>query len=103
MEIKEKDFILKPLSDGNFFMWNLTFYKRVKKRDTGKFELEPGPVLYGLPLEHALQRIIYYRTAEKFKEENIKLFDYIQELNNQYKEIIKLCKGSLPENFDTGD
>jgi len=103
MKIVESDFILEPISKDNHWMWDLTFMKRVKKQATGKYEIEPGNTLYGMPLERALLRIIYHRTAKKFGEENIRLFEFIKELDNSYKEIIALCKDSLPEKFDTND
>lgn len=101
--ITEKDFILCPLSEDNCAMYNLTFMKRVKKRDTGQYAIEPGKTLYGLTLRHALERIIKHRTAKKFEGENISLMTYIKELDKSYKEIVKLCKESIAEDFDTGD
>lgn len=102
MQIVETDFILKPSSEGsNFF--DLTFYKRVKKRDTGKFEMEPKDTLYGLSLSSALIRIIHNRTQKKFEEDNITLFEFLKEFQSQYKQLIALCHESMPEKFDTGD
>ncbi len=102
MEIHEKDFVLKPVSNESC-TFDLAFYKKVKKRDTGKFETELGDTLYGLTLSSALRRIAYHRTAKKFAEDNVTLFQYLKELQNSYKEVVKLCRDSLPEVFDTGD
>lgn len=101
MQIVEKDFILRP-SDSDCSSFDLIFMKKVKKRDTGKFEIEPGDPLYGLSLSHALLRIARKRTAKKFEEENITLRQFLQEFHKQHDEIIKLCKESLPEKFNTG-
>lgn len=102
MEIKEKDFVLKPTDvDSNLF--DLTFYKRVKKRDTGKFELELGDPIYGITLSSALIRIAKHRVAKKYEEENVTLFQYLKDLQKSYSEIVKLCRESLPEKFDTNN
>jgi DNA-binding ferritin-like protein len=77
--------------------------KRVKKRDTGKFEVEPGPPLYGLTLSHCLNKIIHHRTAKKFADENVTLKEFLKELQKNYEEIVKLCRETLPEKFDTGE
>lgn len=102
MEIKEPDFVMK-LSDETSSRFDLTFMKKVKKRDTGKYEIEPGNTLYGLTLSHCLNKIVHHRTAKKFSEENVTLKDFLKEFQKNYKEIIKLCRESLPENFDTGE
>lgn len=102
MVIEEKDFVLEPVSsDSNLF--DLRFYKRVKKRDTGKFEIELGDPLYGLTLSSALQRIAMRRTAKKYEEENITLFTYLKELTKNQAELRKLVGDEVPEKFDTGD
>lgn len=102
MTITEKDFTMTTVSDSSN-LFNLCFNKRVKKKDTGKYEIEPGDTLYGLPLSSCLLRIAHHRTAKKYEEDNITLFEYLKSLQKDYKEIVKLCKESLPENFDTGD
>ena len=101
MEIVEKDFIMKPVKDDSDF-YDLTFMKRVKKRDTGKYEIEPGDTLYGLTLSHCLRLIAKRRTAKKYEDERITLLEYLKEFNNNYKEIVKLCRESVPEIFDDG-
>jgi hypothetical protein len=102
MTIEEKDFVLEPVSsDSNLF--DLRFYKKVKKRDTGKFEIELGDPLYGLTLSSALQRIAMRRTAKKYEEENITLSTYLKELIKNQAELRKLVGDETPEKFDTGD
>ena len=102
MEIRENDFILTPVSDDSD-KFDLRFYKRVKKRDTGKFELELDSPLYGLSLACALRRIAMHRVAKKYEEANITLFEYLKDLQKSYQDIVKLCRESLPEKFDTGE
>lgn len=102
MEIRENDFILKPSGEGSAF-YDLTFMKKVKKRETGKYEIEPGDTLYGLTLSHCLNRIVHHRTAKKFSEENISLKEFLIEFQKNYREIVKLCRETLPEKFDTGE
>ena len=102
MEIVEKDFIMKPSNDDSDF-FDLTFMKRVKKRDTGNYEIEPGDTLYGLKLSHCLRKIAKKRTAKKYAEDRITLFEYLKEFQKQYEEVVKLCRESLPEKFDTGE
>lgn len=102
MTIEEKDFVLEPVSnDSNLF--DLRFYKKVKKRDTGKFETELGDPLYGLTLSSALQRIAMRRTAKKYEEENITLQTYLKALLRNQAELRKLVGDETPEKFDTGD
>lgn len=102
MVIQEPDFTMKPSSEGSNY-YDLTFNKRVKKRDTGKFEIEPGDTLYGLTLSHCLNKICHRRTAKKWEDENISLKEFLKEFQLQYKEIVKLCRETLPEKFDTGE
>lgn len=102
MKIVEPDFTMEPSSTGSAF-YDLTFNKKVKKRDTGKYEIEPGPTLYGLTLSHCLNRIIHHRTAKKWEDENVTLKEFLKEFQKNYKELIKLCRETLPEKFDTGE
>lgn len=102
MEIHESDFIMK-LSDETSGRFDLTFMKRVKKRDTGKFEIEPGDTLYGLTLAHCLERIAKHRVAKKYQEDNITLKQFLKDYQIEHREIVKLCRETLPEKFDTGE
>ena len=88
MVIKENDFVLEPVSDDSNF-WNLTFYKRVKKRETGKFEMELGDTLYGLPLSSCLIRIAKHRSAKKYEEQNISLIEFLKDYQKNYKSKLK--------------
>ena len=102
MKIVEPDFIMEPSGpDSNFY--DLTFMKRVKKRDTGKIEIEPGNTLYGLTYFHCLNKIAHKRTAKKWEEENVTLKEHIKEFQKNYIELLKLCRESIPEKFDTGE
>ena len=100
MKIVEPDFIMEPSSDEKY---DLTFMKKVKKRDTGKFEIEPGPTLYGLTFSHCLNKIAHHRTAKKWEEDNVSLKEFLKEFQRNYNEIVKLCRETLPEKFDTGE
>lgn len=102
MEIVEKDFTMKPSGEDSG-LYDLTFNKRVKKRDTGKFEIEPGNTLYGLTLSHCLERIAKKRTAKKYEEDRITLKEFLIEYQKNHREIVKLCRETLPEKFDTGE
>lgn len=102
MKIIEADFTME-LSSPDSERYDLTFNKKVKKRDTGKYEIEPGNTLYGLTLSHCLNRIAHHRTAKKFEEDNITLKEFLKEFQINYKQLVKLCRESLPEKFDTGE
>lgn len=102
MKIVETDFIME-LSSPDSERYDLTFMKKVKKRDTGNYEIEPGNTLYGLTLSHCLNRIAHHRTAKKYAEDNVTLKEFLKEFHKNYKEIVNLCRESLPEKFDTGE
>lgn len=102
MKITESDFVMEPVSDDSN-RFNLWFYKKVKKKETGKFEQELGTPLYGLTLSNCLNKIVHYRTAKKFQEENVSLKTFLKEFQSNYRELVKLCKESIPEKFDTGE
>ena len=102
MKIVEPDFTME-LSSPDSERYDLTFNKKVKKRDTGKYEIEPGDTLYGLTLSHCLNKIAHHRTAKKWEDQNITLKEFLKEFQINYKEIVKLCRDSLPEKFDTGE
>jgi len=102
MRIEEKDFFMEP-SDETSSRFDLCFMKKVKKRDTGQYAIEPGDKLYGLTLSSCLNRIAHHRTAKKYEKENISLREFLREYQNNYREIVKLCRETLPENFDTGE
>lgn len=102
MTIIEKDFTMEPVAEDSN-LYNLTFNKRVKKRDTGQYAIEPGNPLYGLTLYSCLIRIAKHRVAKKYENANITLFEYLKELQSNYRQIVKLCRESLPDKtFDSG-
>ena len=89
MTITESDFTLKPCNS-SVDRYDLTFNKRVKKRDTGLTVIEPGDTLYGLSLPHALRKIVHHRVANKWKDENVTLIQFIKEIKSNYSEVLKL-------------
>ena len=91
MIIQEPDFTMTP-SSKNTDKYDLVFMKRVKKRDTGQYVLEPGDPLYGLTLSHALRLIAHRRVAKKYEDENINLRNFLKEYSQAYNEILNLCK-----------
>ena len=102
MKIVEADFIMEP-SNETSSCFDLCFIKRVKKRDTGQYALEPGDKMYGLTLSHCLNKIANKRTAKKYEDQNITLKEFLVEFQKNYRELVKLCRETLPENFDTGE
>ena len=102
MKIEEKDFVMEDVSPDSD-KWDLAFYKRVKKRDTNEYAIELGDKLYGLSLSSCLRRIAKHRIAKKYEEENLNLRQFLKEYQLAYKEIVKLCRETLPEKFDTGE
>lgn len=102
MKIVEPDFIME-LSSPDSERYDLTFMKKVKKRDTGKYEIEPGNTLYGLTLSHCLNKIAHKRTAKKWADDNVTLKEFLVEFQKNYREIVNLCRETLPEKFDTGE
>lgn len=94
MTITEKDFTMTP-SSKNTDKYDLIFMKRVKKRDTGQYEIEPGDPLYGLTLSYALRLIAHHRVAKKYEDDNIALRQFLKEYSDAYNEILKLCKENV--------
>lgn len=94
--IQEEDFIMEPVK-GNPWFYNLVFFKRVKKRDTGEYKYEPKGIMYGLTLTTALNRIAHHKTSKKFQDRTITLKEFLREYQQQYKEMYKLCHETLPE------
>ena len=91
MTIVEQDFTVEPCSVSPD-KYNLTFNKRVKKRDTGQYAIEPGDTMYGLTLSSALRKIVHKRVAKKYEDDNITLKEFFKEYKNSYKELTELCK-----------
>ena len=91
MTIVEPDFTMKLSAVGSS-KFDLTFNKRVKKRDTGQYVIEPGDTLYGLTLSSALKRIACHRVAKKYEEDNITLRQFMRDYKLAWEEVEKLCK-----------
>jgi hypothetical protein len=102
MEITFEDCILSPVADDSS-LYDLRFYKKVKKRDTGKFEKELCSPLYGLTLFSAIKRIACYRINTKYKEQVMELKQYVQELIKEEETLRKYLNEPSPEKFDTGE
>ena len=101
MQIVEEDFVMKPQGDGLLF--DILFLKKVKDKETGEIKRKPAKVAYGCTLSSCIKRIVNYRFQTKFESESVYLLDALKELIKLDKEIIKLCKETLPEEFDTGE
>lgn len=99
MRIVEPDFILSPC--GNSF--DLIFYKKVKSKETNEIKIEPYIAAYGCSLASALSRVIKHRLKSVYESETPCLLDVFNKIIENQNEIIKLCKESIPENFDTGE
>ena len=102
MDIIFEDCVMSPVSDDSP-LFDLRFYKKVKKRETGKFEKELGSPLYGLTLFSAIKRIASYRTNTKYKDKVVELKEYVNELVKEQKILREYLMEKLPENFDTGE
>lgn len=100
MRIVEKDFIMEPLGNGLF---DLIFLKKVKNEETGKIQIKPSKAAYGCSLASCIKRIKNHRIGTLFESESKYLLEALKEIIKLDKEFIKLCKESLPENFDTGE
>ena len=102
MEIIFEDAVITPVSEDSL-LYDLRFYKRVKKRDTGQYEKELGSPLYGLTLTTVIRKIATYRTSQKYKESTVELKEYLKALLKEQKDIMNYLKDESPEKFDTGE
>lgn len=100
MRIVEEDFIIEPCGLGLF---DLTFKKKVKDKETGEVQIKNLKPSYGCSLASCIHRVIRYRVNSKFESESTYLLDALKEIIKLDKEIIKLCKEPFPEQFDTGE
>ncbi len=76
MEIVFEDAVITPVSDDSP-LFDLRFYKNVKKRETGEIVRELGSPLYGLTLYSAIKRIAHFKTSKKYKEAVVELKEYV--------------------------
>ena len=102
MEIIFEDAVLTPVADDSP-LFDLRFYKNVKKRDTGEIVRELGSPLYGLTLYSAIKRIASFKTGKRYKNAVVELKEYVDELRKEEAELRKYLNEKLPEKFDTGE
>ena len=102
MEIIFEDAVITPVSDDSP-LFDLRFYKNVKKRETGEIVRELGSPLYGLTLYSAIKRIAHFKTGKKYKEAVVELKEYVRELRLEEERLRKYLNEQLPEKFDTGE
>lgn len=102
MEIVFEDAVLTPVAEDSP-LFDLRFYKNVKKRDTGQIERELGSPLYGLTLYSAIKRICSYKISKKYVDKTIELKQYVNELRKEEERLRKYLNEQLPEKFDTGE
>ena len=102
MEIVFEDAVLTPVAEDSP-LFDLRFYKNVKKRETGQIERELGSPLYGLTLYSAIKRICSYKVGKKYGEKTIELKQYVNELIKEEEALRKYLMEKLPEKFDTGE
>lgn len=102
MEIIFEDAVLTPVAEDSP-LFDLRFYKNVKKRDTGEIVKELGSPLYGLTLYSAVKRIASFKLGKKYQNAVIELKDYVNELRKEENSLRKYLNEKLPEKFDTGE
>lgn len=90
MEIVEKDFKLKPISDESIF-FDLELLYTIKPRG-GEPRQEFKNAGYGLTLESAIKKISQYRVAKNHKDEEIKLSTYYIEYKKEINELKQLLE-----------
>ena len=69
---------ITPINDGNLVRLNVPALTEERRREIAK-------------------------TAKKYAEDNITLKEFLVEFQKNYREIVKLCRETLPEKFDTGE
>ena len=100
MRIVEDDFIMESCGLGLF---DLTFKKKVKDKETGEIQEKKLKPAYGCSLASCIKRIVRHRLHTKFESESPYLLDALKEIIRLDKEILKLCKEPPLEDFDTGE
>lgn len=88
MEIAEKDFKLKPISE-DCPMFDLELLYVVKPRG-GEARLEFKNAGYGLSLQSAIKKIAHYRVNCNHREEAIRIKTYFEEYKKELDELKKL-------------
>ena len=92
MEIVEKDFKLKPISD-DCPQFDLELLYVIKPRG-GEARLEFKNAGYGMSLESAIKRIVHYRISCKHREEAIRIKTYFEEYKKELDDLKNLLCGS---------
>jgi len=100
MRIVEEDFVIEPCGLGLF---DLTFKKKVKDKETGEIQIKDLKPAYGCSLASCVSRVVKHRVHSKFESESVYLLEALKEIIRLDEEFVKLCKESLPEKFDTGE
>lgn len=100
MQITEEDFVMKPATSGLF---DLLLLKKVKNEETGKYERKPYKVFYGGTLSYCLRKIKWFRFENKFESETPYLLEALKEIIKLDKELVELCKESLPKDMQDGE
>ena len=100
MRIVEEDFIMEPCGFGLF---DLTLKRKIKDKETDEIQIKSLKPASGCSLASCIKRIIKFRLNSKFESESVYLLDALKEIIKLNKEIIEICKESIPENFDTGE
>lgn len=101
MEIVEKDFKLKPVSD-DMYMFDVELLYTVKPRG-GEPRLEFKNVGYGCSLEYAIKKIAHYRVCCKHKDEAIRLTTYFNEFVQELNSLRQLLEGTGHTEPETED
>lgn len=92
MEIVEKDFKLKPISEDSP-MFDLELLYVIKPRG-GEARLEFKNAGYGMSLGGAIKRIAHYRISCKHREEAIRIKTYFEEYKKELDDLKNLLCGS---------
>lgn len=92
MEIVEKDFKLKPISE-DCPMFDLELLYVVKPRG-GEARLEFKNAGYGMSIENVIKKIAHYRVCCNHKDEAIKIKTYFEEYKKELDDLKKLLCGS---------
>lgn len=92
MEIVEKDFKLKPISD-DCPQFDLELLYMVKPRG-GEARLEFKNAGYGMSMENAIKRIAHYRVSCKHREEATRIKTYFEEYKKELDDLKNLLCGS---------
>lgn len=93
MEIAEKDFKLKPVSE-DAFIFDIELLYTVKPRG-GEPRLEFKNVAYGCSLESAIKKIAHYRVCCKHKDAAIRLTTYFKDFITEINKLKTLLEKSI--------